>query len=1105
MVIQPQKLETINQEIYTYQQQLGTDHSNVKIHQRLTQLYINSGQLEAAIATIQAAVKIQPDFASIYLTAGNTFQTYQKIELAIWAYSQALAIRPDFTEAQANLGSMYYQQNRWADALTCYKTALKYQSQNAAIYWMMGNTLTQLERLDEAEFCYRRALQLQPEILEFHLRLGQTLLRRGQREAAISCYQTALNYHPENEVLNVYLKELSSDQMQVSNPATAITFISENDDHFEEQGIDLTHQIIGTSALRLDDLKAKNIIVEELEDFMLDSIQTAVDVVGSAQLNLTTDTQTYHQQANQAFQRREFESAVTLCHQILQRHPDDVMAYIILGNTLQGQKNVEAAIQTYSKALELQPQLADVQTNLGSLYMGKGQAQKAIKAYQAAIEIEPNLAIAHWNLGKVFQRLRREDEAIQCWQRALEIQPDLVESRFHFELGNALARRNKWEEAIRSYQRTLTLKPDWAEACANIGCVRSQQGRYLEAIDYFRQAITMKPDLPDLHLHLSYAFARLGNYQDAIVQYQTLVKLKPESPDVYNNLANIYCTVGQVEPAIKSFQYALKFKPDWPEVYCRLAHIQKQDKPEAAVVNLEKAIELKPDYVEAHQQLCDLLSHSTRLREARRATDRYYETCNEIAPVLSKIAYVFTYTQSGDCQSALEKLLELEKHCTEHIQTLSGIEISILYEIFLFTVPHLRENLEKNARFYQLISNTYYQRRKHQPLELIPEPSQTSTNRPLNSPLKIGFLSKHFRRHSVGWCSQALIRELAQLTPHVHLYATGRFNPDELTQNFGQMVSKFYRPKSYPNGFASVEELVTEIHADRIDVLIDLDSITVPVNIQVLHHSPAPICLTWLGFDAPYLSDQHYFLCDWHTHPAGMESFYTEKLLRLPETSVAIDGFPQRHADRNLVRQQIGIGADQVAYLCVAPGRKTNPEMVAAQVRILQQMPDAVLLRKGQGDHQIIQSMYHQACEQHGVNPKRVLFIGMTKTEEEHRSIYEVADILLDSYPYNGGTHNLEALWANLPILTRSGQQYLSRMGYSFLKATNLDVGVAWSWEEYVELGIQLGQNADLRLQIREHLIRAKQPTNLAPLWNPQKLAQRMYQTFYGLQKEQTP
>ncbi|NER07730.1 MAG: hypothetical protein F6K17_36780, partial [Okeania sp. SIO3C4] len=196
------------------------------------------------------------------------------------------------------------------------------------------------------------------------------------------------------------------------------------------------------------------------------------------------------------------------------------------------------------------------------------------------------------------------------------------------------------------------------------------------------------------------------------------------------------------------------------------------------------------------------------------------------------------------------------------------------------------------------------------------------------------------------------------------------------------------------------------------------------------------------------------------------------------------------------------IDSDKMVYLCIAPGRKTNPEMVRAQLKILQHTPESILVRKGQGDVDVIYQTYRQECKNLGVDFNRIIFLGQTQTEEEHRAIYQIADVLLDSYPYNGGTHNLEALWANLPIITRAGEQYLSRMGYSFLQNVNLDIGVAWSWEEYTEWGIKLGKDLGLRNSVREHLQRSKNPDNLAPLWNPQKLAKQMYQIFAELRNK---
>jgi predicted O-linked N-acetylglucosamine transferase (SPINDLY family) len=168
----------------------------------------------------------------------------------------------------------------------------------------------------------------------------------------------------------------------------------------------------------------------------------------------------------------------------------------------------------------------------------------------------------------------------------------------------------------------------------------------------------------------------------------------------------------------------------------------------------------------------------------------------------------------------------------------------------------------------------------------------------------------------------------------------------------------------------------------------------------------------------------------------------------------------------------------------------------------LQQVPDSVLLHKGRGDHDVIRSIYSEICEDLGIDKERVKFLPSYKTEEEHRGIYAIADVFLDSYPYNGGSHNLEVLWFNLPVVTLVGEQSFARMGYSFLQALNIHEGIAYSWDEYIDCGVRYGLDASLRNSVKQKLIDSKNPDHLAPLWNPQKLAQDMYNLLQALCNE---
>lgn len=1097
--------------IENYNKALDFNSEDAEIYQRLAEVYLLKKQFDSAIANCKLSLKVNSDFAPAYLTMGNALQSQDQLEMAIKAYSQALEIDSNFAEAHANLGSMYYKLGKFGAAIDSYKKAIDCNPNLASVCLMLGNVLQQQDNLSAAIFYYQKLLQLQPKVVKNYYKLGEALVKNNDFDAAIDCYQKVLRLQPNDSEVATKLANLqqlkSSENQQISGI----------EDGSKNQFLELEKEGTGQPlaevkqdeeyGLQPSSLNIQQLAQESNLNPPLDNDDESREQVSNfnfnspEQLTKFPEIEEYKKRAEAYLLQGNFKEAIAFCQLALKIKPDFANAYVTLGNTLQAQGKMEAAIRAYEKALEFQPTYAEVHANIGSMYFKMGHLEESITYYQKAISIRPDLAGIHWNLGKAFQKQGKSQEALACFQKTAELNPHLIGADFHFNFANTLLNEGKRDEAIVSYQRAIAVKPDWAEAYANIGSARMQQGLMQEAVEYYQKAIAIKPELKMLHFNIANTFLNQGNYDEAISNYQEAIKYNPEWPDAIANLGNAFSMQGKLEEAIATYQQALVYKPDWAEVYCRMGHIQKQDRPLEAIGYFEKAIELNPYFSEAHQQLCDLLSHSSNLAGARKVADKYCEYCGESVPVMSATAYVFSYLQSGVSELALQKLLEIEKLSYQQCETFSVIDLKLLYEIFIFAVSHLRDDREANANFYKLIAQQYYNRavtKRQINRQLKP------SNYPVQQrPLRIGFLSKHFRRHSVGWCSEALIRELTHITPYVHLYVTGKLQNDEVTKRFEAMAGKFYWPKKYPNGFADGGEILDEVLQDNLDILIDLDSMTVPTNVEVLYHYPASVCVTWLGFDAPYLSDKHYFLCDQYTHPVGVDQHYVEQLIRLPECSVAISGLQSISVDRNALRKTLGIGLDQLTYLCVAPGRKTNPEMLRSQVKILKEVPDSLLVRKGQGDPDVIHASYRQECEVQGVDFNRIKFLGQTKTEEEHRSIYYIADVMLDSYPYNGGTHNLEALWANLPVVTRAGNQYLSRMGYAFLKSVNLDVGVAWNWEEYTQWGIKYGRDAAFRNGVREHLIRSKEPEHLAPLWNPKKLANDMYQVFQNLLAKQ--
>ncbi|MBD2189806.1 O-linked N-acetylglucosamine transferase, SPINDLY family protein [Pseudanabaena mucicola] len=698
------------------------------------------------------------------------------------------------------------------------------------------------------------------------------------------------------------------------------------------------------------------------------------------------------------------------------------------------------------------------------------------------------------------------DSAIACWQAAISLHPEYTDA--HYNMGIAQFQLGQLDQAVESFQITIELEPDHANALYNLGLVLVRQNKLDEAIFAYDQAFAINPEDIDIPLAMGSAFFKQCEWEMAITAYQTALEINAESVTALIGLGTALTEYGNIEEAIACLQSAVSINPDDAQAYGNLGHaFAKANQTEDATFCYQKALQLDPRYGNVFWNFNDILSDidnpaSQNFKLRRHLADQFLESCYETDKIRSLVSFLINYANSGYGDIAKEKIVDIENSIIEHYTDLSNLEVQVLYNHFPFLLSSLRD-VRQNIDSCKLIGQLYYQR-IIQPK--IARENFSTSSKNVSFPLKIGFLSAHFARHPVGWCSLDVIRELSKITSHIYLYATSGIKPDERTEAFAQVAEKYYWYDSPEfigkvNSFDSrLNQVIADITQDKLDVIIDLDSVTLPLNTHILcREQLAPIRLSWLGFDAPFVSPNNYWLGDRFTHPEGVDEHYLEKILRLPDAHMAVSGFDVIEIDRDIERVKFGISSDQVAYLYAAPARKFNRDSARACISILQQVPNSVLLHKGNGDHEVIRNIYNEICDEIGVIGERVIFLPSYKTEEEHRGIYAIADVFLDSYPYNGGSHNLEVLWFNLPVVTLVGEQSFARMGYSFLQAVGIHEGVANNWDEYITWGVKYGLETELRNSIRQQLINSKDPANLAPLWNPQKLAQDIYNLLKSL------
>jgi protein O-GlcNAc transferase len=363
--------------------------------------------------------------------------------------------------------------------------------------------------------------------------------------------------------------------------------------------------------------------------------------------------------------------------------------------------------------------------------------------------------------------------------------------------------------------------------------------------------------------------------------------------------------------------------------------------------------------------------------------------------------------------------------------------------------------------------------------------------------LRVGFLGNCFQRHSVGFLSEATLRNLSRdLLDVVYYYYQGWKNEDMASHD--NMYQKF---RSHENlhfrffpGETKPPQVAAQAREDRIDIMVFMDSLTSHDASIVAALRAAPIQIGWLGGDAVGLPEFDYFFADPYILPEDAQADYHEKIIRLP-SYCAVEYLDITPADEVNFKNKLRIGPQDIVFLTAASAYKRTPECIDAHLQILKAVPKGILIVKGSGEIATVIRRYQERAKELDVLD-RVRFLSQASSVEEHRGQLALVDLVLDTFPYTGATHTMEALYMGVPVLTLVGRHYYGRMSYSLLRNIGLDDCITWSVEEFIERGIQLANNPE-RLAKAKQTIRESYSKSI--IWDPKRLAMAIEKTYFDL------
>ena len=708
-------------------------------------------------------------------------------------------------------------------------------------------------------------------------------------------------------------------------------------------------------------------------------------------------------------------------------------------------------------------------------YLVLGDYSRAASLYEEAITAEPEIRSYYWHLGLMLLLQGEELEAQTTWLFAMtEGEPEEVEL-WTAELMEVLHKEASRQQELENHAIAWAIRQHMKE---------------------------INPIEVNNLLHLVELTIKLNNLSDkqlASIGITELLK-SGQLPDLDTNLL-IKVLGSLLQPAFLGTSVLELLEAS-------LTHIQKPRDlfavllpaamkvgysaklPNFAALLLELYLRLEPNYRE-------VLVHLSCFYQNGGQYDKGIETaklCNSLPQILPDKIYGYYLVLRGFMSAGgyWQEACEVGEQQKSLFLSLSKeqpilLEETTVQRLFSSTyfLPYLKDEPKENRYIQNQITKICQFNIRNDAKDQTERYAKRAIgNR--TKPLKIGYLSHCLKSHSVGWLARWVFkyhnRENFQVYSYLINYSEQN---DPLQEWYLNQSDQVYKAGS------SGLEIAEKIYQDEIDILIDLDSITLDTTCKVMSLKPAPIQATWLGWDASGIPAIDYFIADPYVLPEAAQDYYREKIWRLPQTYIAVDGFEV--GVPNLRRDHLNIPSDAVVYLCPQRGYKLNSEIARLQLKIIKEVPNSYFLIKGLWDKGSIKNFFTEIAEEEGVDCERLRFLPDVTLEAVHRANLGIVDIVLDTYPYNGATTTLETLWMCIPLVTRVGQQFAARNSYTMMINAGITEGISWTDEEYVEWGIRLGKDAQLRQQIA---LRLKQSRQTAPLWNGKQFTREMENAY---------
>jgi predicted O-linked N-acetylglucosamine transferase (SPINDLY family) len=656
--------------------------------------------------------------------------------------------------------------------------------------------------------------------------------------------------------------------------------------------------------------------------------------------------------------------------------------------------------------------------------------------------------------------------------------------------------------AERLYARILEASPSNFPAHYMLGVLRLEQGRHAEALELVGGALRKMPDAVQALITHGFLLSAFGRHREALEDLDRALAIAPDNSEALQNRGQVFLALTRLGEALSDFDRALAKNPDYAQAWLgRGMALRGLNRVSEAVRAFDRALSAEPDLIEAWFQRGIVQDELGHREQAIASYDRALQLQpNNFAVINNRAATLMKMKRFAEAAAGFRRLDRLSPGNVIALNGVAGAALQAcdwsFHDEYLKRMRALvlqgRPEIQPGTLMgyhdepaLQKACAANYFRSLNLPAPLAAW--RTTNHKPFSGEkIKIAYCSADFQSHPVPRLLIGMFENHDREKFEVHAISFAPDDKSEMRVRLTRTFDHFHDVLTMSD--SDTARLMAEL---GVDIAVDLMGYTTRARTGILTRRPAPVQVNYMGYPSTLAADFcDYIIGDPVVTPFDYQPFYSERIVQLPDTYMATD-------DKRAVpgpapsRAEAGLPARGFVFCCFNNNWKISAPQFDIWMRLMRGIEESVLWLLRDND-EVMDNLKRHAAER-GIDPGRVIFAPRVK-QPEHMARHRLADLFLDTLPYNAHTTAEDCLWAGVPLVTCLGQNFYGRVAASTLHAMGVPELVTGNLAEYEKLALALAKDPPRLAALKKRL---EDNRRSAPLFNTARFTRNMEKAYF--------